>query len=372
MSCSNCFNDCAEIVSDKCVRYTGIPIPALGIQTGDTLAAVDLAITTYLQSVLTGEGVIITVPSLLSCALVNDYLPVGPTVTSVQLFTALIQAACFLESEVIAVAEDIATLNADYTIDCLDGVTSSSNTHLIVQAIITKLCETSIALTALALDVDTNYVKLADLDSLIAAYIAGQTTSTQQYTKMIPYTVVEYYGTLSNFDGTGKGLSAGGWDKIYLCNGLNGTPDKRGRVAVGAIQTVPGAALSPVVSPAYTGNPNYALNDIAGTNTIVLTPSQIPSHTHLATVTEAAHTHLIAAPDDAATPLDGAYPLAAFHSDGGNLGYQLTNALNPEATLGLSSSTKTNLSVANSATGGGLSHLNIQPVLACYYIMYLP
>lgn len=32
MSCTNCFNGCTEITSDKCVRYTGTNIPELGIQ----------------------------------------------------------------------------------------------------------------------------------------------------------------------------------------------------------------------------------------------------------------------------------------------------------------------------------------------------
>ena len=113
--------------------------------------------------------------------------------------------------------------------------TSTSDTHAVLQAVITKLCDLDVELAALALDVDTNYVKLADLNSLIAAYIASTSTSgVQYYTRMVPYTVVEYYGSLTgNFDVTGAGLND--WDKIYLCNGLNGTPDKRGRVPVGVI-----------------------------------------------------------------------------------------------------------------------------------------
>jgi microcystin-dependent protein len=364
MSCSNCFNECAEIVSDRCVRYTGIPIPALGINTGDTLASIDLAITTYLQSVMTGNGVIITVPSLVSCALVNGFLPGTPTVTSVQLFTALIRAACSLQTQVTAVAADIATLNADYSIGCLTGVTASSDTHLILQAVITKLCATSASLTALALDVDTNYVKIANLDNLIAAYLTSQSSSSQQYTKMVPYTVVEYYGSLVNFDATGKGLSANGWDKIYLCNGLNGTPDKRGRVGVGAIQAVPGGALSPIVSPAYPGNPNYALNSTSGTNTVTLDATQIPSHTHSATasatsvVTDPGHTH--------------------YSGQSGNTGGGGSIGISTTGYNFLTTSSITNITVAttvgvtNGNSGGGLAHLNIQPVLACYYIMYIP
>jgi len=40
MSCTNCFNGCAETTSDQCVKYTGIDIPELGIVKGDPLAAV--------------------------------------------------------------------------------------------------------------------------------------------------------------------------------------------------------------------------------------------------------------------------------------------------------------------------------------------
>jgi hypothetical protein len=93
--------------------------------------------------------------------------------TAVELFTALVKAACSLQTQVTAVAAAITTLNADYTIGCLTGVTASSDTHAIVQAIITKACATDVDLAALALDVDTNYVKLSQLNSLIAAYQAS-------------------------------------------------------------------------------------------------------------------------------------------------------------------------------------------------------
>jgi hypothetical protein len=93
--------------------------------------------------------------------------------TAVELFTALVKAACSLQTQVTAVAADIATLNGNYTIGCLTGVTETSDTHAIVQAIITKICATDVDLAALALDVDTNYVKLADLNTLIASYQAS-------------------------------------------------------------------------------------------------------------------------------------------------------------------------------------------------------
>jgi hypothetical protein len=59
-------------------------------------------------------------------------------------------------------------------------------------------------------------------------------------------------------------------------------------------------------------------------------------------------------------------------SDSGNLGYALKGST--PATVGLTTSDSTGITVAvsNSNVGGGGAHNNIPPVLACYYIMYIP
>jgi microcystin-dependent protein len=267
--------------------------------------------------------------------------------------------------QVDAVEADIAVLNANYDVDCLTGVTSTSDTHAVVQAVITKLCDLGVDLDALALDLDTNYVKLSDLNSLIQAYL-DSLAPTQNYTKMVPYTAVEYYGPLSYFDITGAGNPADGFDKIYLCNGLNGTPDKRGRVGVGAIVGVGGGALDAAVNPIYAGNPNYALGDGGGANSVILNSTQIPAHSHPVTVTDPGHVH---------APGSSIFRGNRTTDDSGGtqcVATQLTNgdpALTaPEYTT--SASTGINVTVGN--TGGGLGHANIQPVRACYYIIYIP
>lgn len=170
MSCTNCYNGCVEIVADKCVKYTGLDSLPLGITSGDSLLLVEEALISNVVSFLDGTGIDITIAPEDYCALVTSYLPEGSVFTALELFTALVKAACDLQGQVAAVAADIATLNADYTIGCLSGVTASSDTHDIVQAIITKVCATDVDLAALALDVDTNYVKLANLNTLIASY----------------------------------------------------------------------------------------------------------------------------------------------------------------------------------------------------------
>jgi len=368
-NCSNCYNGCPEIVSDKCVKYTGAPSEPLQIETGDTLLSVEEKLISSIVSFLDGTGIDITIDPAAYCELVTSYLPSCKPIcsppTAVELFEALVKAACDLQGQVDAVVADVAAIEANYDIDCLTGVTASSGTHAIVQAIITKLCDLGVDLAALALDVDTNYVKIADLNTLIQAYLDGIPASTKQYTKMVPYTAVEYYGSLTYFDATGAGL--GDWEKIYLCNGLNGTPDKRGRVPVGAIQAVPGGALNPAVNPATPGNPNYAVGDaIYGANTVTLTPTQIPSHSHTATVNDAGHKHDIwgitgGDNDD----MSNTVRFAGGDKIQGETAFYFTNTQACQTAISA-------ISVTIGNTGGGQAHSNIQPTLACYYIMYIP
>lgn len=374
-NCSNCYNGCTEIVSDKCVRYTGIDVPVLGIQTGDSLSYVEQCIITFLTSTLDGTGIKLTIDPEIICEVVNQYLPDCEDLNALNLFIALIKAACDLQDQIDVIVAELAALESDYAIDCLTGVVASSGTHDILQAVITKLCDVDAALVALAVDVDTNYVKLADLDALIQAYLNSIAPIAQQYVKMVPYTAVEYYGVLSNFDGSGAGIAGLGWDKIYICNGSNGTPDKRGRVGVGVTTGVPGGAMSAAVDPAVAGNPTYTLNSVNGTNNILLTTTQIPAHTHTNTVTVTPHTHYLYTTEvntSGSGQVNATGNVAYARSIGSQaLNYEaMTSALTP--TLGKSSSAQDTVSVSIQNAGGGLSHPNYQPALATNYIIYIP
>ena len=390
MSCESCYNGCVETVSDQCVRFTGLDSVPLDIQSGDNLQTVIDNIVSGLVPLLTGTGDKITLAAGIRCALVNGYLPtpVGTNQwTSEQIFQALVKVACDLQAQVDAVDAELAILNANYTIGCLTGVTASSDTHDIVQAIITKLCATAADLDALELDVDTNYVKLSDLDALIAAYLASQAggSSNQQYLKMVPYVAYEYYGPLTNFDGTGAGINANGFYKVYLCNGLNGTPDKRGRVAVGAINNVPpvGIGLDAAVNPANPGNPNYSILNTAGANTVALITAQLPSHSHAASVVATGsvgdHTHIVmggGGPGSGSVP-NSTQVISNETAQGGNSSYKMLPANVQSHNSGITSASgagavSLNVAVTNATTGSGQAHANIQPVIAAYYIMYIP
>jgi microcystin-dependent protein len=166
---------------------------------------------------------------------------------------------------------------------------------------------------------------------------------------------------LANFDGTGAGLNSAGFYKVNLCNGLNGTPDKRGRVPVGAIVGVGGGALDSAVNPIYAGNPNYALGDGGGANQVTLNTTQIPAHSHTTTtvVTDPGHAHYVGRSNET--------------GGGGTIGISSNSPFDVLSDQG-TPVVKTNISVnvTNANTGGGLAHANIQPVRACYYIMYIP
>jgi microcystin-dependent protein len=264
---------------------------------------------------------------------------------------------------VIALEAKFSELEQGYNIECLEGSPDPTNTYEVLQATINKLCALEIDLGALALDVEVNYVKLDDLNALIQAYLDSQSTSDKFCNRMVPYTVVEYYGSLSNFDASGAGL--GTWANIYLCNGGNGTPDKRGRIPVGAIQGVPSgpSGLNPFVDPNTPGNPNYALNTTSGSNTVTLTTNQIPSHTHnnVLNFTDPGHSHTLFFAEYAT----GATSNPGY--DGGSNNYQQNvDKVTSTSTTGITAS------ITNTAQGGGQSHNNIPPVLACYYIMYIP
>jgi microcystin-dependent protein len=361
--CSNCsssFNGCDQIVPDKCVRYTGVDVPALGIVNGDTLGCVESKIVEFLLNVSKGDGVIPVIDQNQYCTLVSSYLPTQGTINLNNILSALIQSVCFTKTKLDELKAEVVAVNADYSIKCLTGVTQSSNTHEILQATIDNLCLLNTAVNAVILDLSTNYVKLNELNDLIENYLNGDDSSSLNSNKMVPYVAYEYYGPLANFDAGGAGF--GVWDKVYLCNGNNGTPDKRGRVAVGTTDgSMRGDTMSSVINPSTAGNPSHTLGGMVGANTISLTDSQIPSHTHNATssVVDPGHQH------DYQTRVTDSR--AQFSNDEREVTmYQLSTRQTATATTNITVST------VISNTGGGLGHPNVQPTIGAYYIMYIP
>jgi microcystin-dependent protein len=375
MTCTNCFNGCDDITSDQCVKYTGNDIPSLEINNGDSLLQVEQKLAGYLISALDGTGIVPTISE--TCDLLDTYLPSEGEITIVDFISALIQSACSLQTQVTGNTDDISDLNSQYTTNCI-SVVDNTDTHQVLQAVINKLCAVDATVTALVATISTNYVQLADLNSLIQSYISG-TDVAQMSNRMVPYSVTPFFASASyltgKFDGTGAGI--GVWSKIYLCNGNNGTPDLRGRTLVGTTSGMGGGAFNSAVNPAISGNPTYSLNSVAGANNVTLTNvNQIPAHSHAATVniTDPTHFHYVASnSNNPKINLTSAYPIR-YESDYGPNHAYLLYSVNSVANVGKSSSTSTGISVSvtNASAGGTASHSNIQPVIGCHYIMYIP
>jgi microcystin-dependent protein len=366
-NCTNCFSGCTEIYSDKCIKYTGLAIPELNINNGDTLAAVELAVTNYLVSTLDGSGIYPLVSESIICEVISKYfVACAPCdgLTLNDLLTAMVKAVCDLQEQINDTNATIASIEEPYTLGCLTGVTSNAGTHDILQATITKLCAVDTSLTGVINSL-TTFVTAANVNDYIAAYLAEDPTQVLVSNRMVPYSAVPYFGNLDNFDATGAGT--GDWVNIYLCNGLNpGVPDLRGRALVAVASGIPGGVFNPDVNPTFPGNPAYEINDIGGKNTITLNNSQIPSHTHSATAISTVDEH-------------GGH-LHNYQTRVNNNYAQFSSSEREVTTWGLTTSQTatalTGITVGTTVTvapfGAGESHPNIQPVYACYYIIYIP
>jgi microcystin-dependent protein len=363
----------------------------LGIQNGDTLATVENAIISFVTPFLNGSGIKPLIDLDIICDVVRQYIPTCVECNGFNLndiLTAIIKAVCDLQIQINNIVADIAIIEADYEVGCIEEVSASAGTHDILQAVINTLCQVQADLATLSLDLSTNYVRVNQINDYIAAYLNANTSNLVN-AKMIPYVALEFYGDLiGKFDFTGAGIGA--WSKIYLCNGNNNTPDKRGRVAVCAIQDMGGGQLDPQVDPAENPlyNPNYVINDNSyGVNFITLDPLQMPNHTHPASSAIAgshAHYTVVAGTQtdsDANSLYNGTF---AGRNDLGlvsralplpnndNFDYELvttTGTINAGKTSTNGEHTHT---ITVESVGNGLPHSNVQPVYPCYYIMYIP
>jgi microcystin-dependent protein len=380
MSCSNCYNGCPQIISDQCVKYTGIDIPVLGIKKGDSLSYVEQAIITFLTSTLDGTGIKPNIDEAIICQIVSKNLPTCGDLTVVDFLKALIQAVCELKTLVDGIAPNveeindfIASLEAAYNIndDCLTiitpDLTSTSGTHAILQAVIDRLCN------FIAIEAPGTYVRSDTIDEIIQSYLAGLPGASKYYTKMIPFVAVPFFPTpaiQAKFNANGAGQDE--WEKVYYCNGQSvggyQTPDFRGRVPVGVTTGMGGGTLSPIVSPGGL-NPDYQLGTNTGANGITLSVPQLPSHTHVITnvigvdVNDPEHSHTL---NGANASWNGSSTDGKLITPDNRSGVSVSNPSSTGITVDVTVNSTASL------TGGNEAHSNVQPGIGCYYIMYIP
>lgn len=343
MACPDCFNNCDEIISDQCVKYTGDPIEILGICTGDTLSKVEAAIITALLSALDGTGITVNEVTLANCPWLN-ILFIGKNKTLANLLQLLVDANCTLKELI----DDISPSSYSFNTYCLENLPENPTSDDILQAVVTLICSIKTTVDAFP----ETYVKIDDLDTLIQNYLntsnggGGSVITYNQ--RLVPYVAMAYFGPLSNFN-NGIGIPANGFDKVYICNGDNGTPDMRGRVVVGAVRNIPGTLpLDAAVDPALMANINYAQGDKFGENYHALTAPENAPHTH--SVNDPGHVHTFPGVDPDGRGSDGAK--AATRNT------KQTDVAYTGITIG--------------SSGSGLAHENRQTSIAGVWIMYIP
>lgn len=124
-----------------------------------------------------------------------------------------------------------------------------------------------------------------------------------------------------------------GW---YLCDGTNGTPNLQDRFVVGAGNT-------------------YSVNNTGGADSVTLSTSEIPSHTHTGTTsTDGAHSHF-----------------SGVYGPRGASGDAVTFATTDSGYPSINTDTQGDHShtFTTDATGGGSAHENRPPYYALAYIM---
>jgi microcystin-dependent protein len=203
--------------------------------------------------------------------------------------------------------------------------------------------------------------------------LVSQILDAQLYkNRMIPYSAVEYYGDVDvDFDSTGEGI--GVWEDIYLCNGNNGTPDKRGRVGVGSTDIV-GGLMDADVDPSNPGNPNYALGDTpSGENTATMLEANLAEHKHVVSLSaeNLSHTHQLLSTADNA-PVSQINYVARSTTNPPAYTLYGSNVAPTEGVSGSGGINDHNHTATVENTGSGTPFSIIQPVLVCNYVMYIP
>lgn len=357
-NCKDCLQNCPEIISDQCVQYTGPDLLApFNVCQGDQLSIYEANIVAAIQSLADGTNTLPTSISITACTwFQQQFGTLTPNINN--LLQTLINGECSLYSQIIALAAQVSSFQSGSVIDtaCLSGLTNTPSLPEIVQSIITLLCNINTTVNAFP----STYVRNSDLTNLVTTIVnninGGGGTVSQFNSRMVPFTAMPYFGPLSNFDSSGGGISSLGFSRVFVCNGLNGTPDLRGRVPVGAIRNVPGGALDPSVDPTVSpNNPNWALNDKGGETFHTLSSLELAAHTH--PVNDPGHSHVSNIGED-----------FKQGGSGGNavLSTVALRGLFPQPTL----SATTGISIQTA--GGNQPHNNIQPSIASYYIMYIP
>ena len=221
--------------------------------------------------------------------------------------TAWINAGSLTAGAAAEVGVSAATVNADHFITMVDTASGNENVRV---------------------DTDLKYNPVTN--TLTATNFAGSGTG---------LTGIEAFvtGMIILWSGAANAIPSG----FVLCNGSNSTPDLRGRFVVG-----------------YADNDSdYDVGDQGGSKQVTLSTSQLPSHSHTASVSDPGHVH--------STSFDN----KKYFPGGGSTSIGYGGAGGYPADVFSMNSQSTGITVSNSNTGSGGAIENRPPYYALCYIM---
>lgn len=302
---NSCIDGCFERVSDVCVRYTGPDIEALGICTNQSLYEIEAIILQMLIDFSTGQGITIPEIDFTQCTYLQQYVACCSQDKSLtHLMEIIFDAICHFDAEITEIKTAITTLlNMTFTSRCLD--LTNSPIKATIDAILVAICDIYDQLEALTTRVteieDTITTTIGDqvADMITTCQTGAITTTGTGPSTVITFGgftpvggIIEYDGPLNYFDNTGRGLSGTPMCGWALCNGNNGTRDKRGFVGVGAINGMGGGALNAIVDPNNNaGLGNYSAGDTGGKIRHQLSSAESGVRPHVHPIIDPGHFH---------------------------------------------------------------------------------
>ena len=221
--------------------------------------------------------------------------------------TAWINAGSLTAGAAAEVGVSAATVNADHFVTMVDTASGNENVRV---------------------DTDLKYNPVTN--TLTATNFAGSGAN-------LTGIVGVPSGCILLWSGAANAIPSG----FVLCNGSNSTPDLRGRFIVGYSDT----------------DSDYDVGDQAGSKQITLSTSQLPSHSHTASVSDPGHVH--------STSFDN----KKYFPGGGSTSIGYGGAGGYPADVFSMNSQSTGISVSNSNTGSGGAIENRPPYYALCYIM---
>ena len=280
-------------------------------------------------------------------------------------------------------------LNGPYNTACLGpNLPTNPTLNQIIQELIKEFCSLLSAFNVLSTSVSGF---TSGINTTIGNFLAGAIKSTQQATGLAGPNITKsgsgstlqlnflgfapvgsilpYAGSMADFDSSGKGMvNTGAWGWA-VCNGGNGTVNMSGLFPVGT--GMGPAVITGMVLP---------YNSTGGEYTHTLSTSEIPSVGLSGSITDPGHSHPFYFELEGSVNRNSGSswhmnPLAANYTTpytDQNGVYHPPTGANPSAATLIQANIgveKTGINLSGAHTnGGGLSHNNMPPYRALYYI----